>query len=660
MDLGPHIGAVARRLYGEPNQRLSTATELRFGTNGSLSIDVESGCWYDHEQKEGGNVVELIARSGVAKNGGIGGWLRDNLGLEDDYAPPQSARPPEKQSTRKEIEAVYDYVDEHGDLLYQAVRFKFLDSAGKPVLKDGKSRKTFSQRRPDGDGEWLWSIKGIRTVPYRLPELLEAVGGDQVVFIVEGEKKVDRLIELGCRATCNPMGAGKGADIFAALLAGAHVVILPDNDDAGRKHADMIGASLKGIAASVKLLDLPGLGPKDDIVDWLDRGGTVEELWALVDTAPTWGERPPSLRFGAVWFSEAEHKLASPTWLIHNIITSGDKSLVFGPSQSGKSFLATHLALSIARGVDCFDRKVRRGGVVYIAAEGKKGFKKRLAAYRKSFELDDNAVLPFLLVPTALDLFNRDGDIVSLLEDLRLVLPFMIAMGVGIDLVVIDTLAAVSPGANENASEDMSRIIQNCEKIQELTHGHVMIVHHKNAAGDRPRGHTSLYAAVDNAIEVFCDEAKDRTAKIAKLKDAEDGTSIGFRLQSVTIGSDDDGQPITSCVVVPAHAGMARTSERKLALTPQTKVALTALYSALGDFGEDAPGILQLPYGTRVVQYKRWMHRFAETSFEADDTKPEALKKAMARAGSQLLSRSIIGRNQNYVWIARGDMENGQ
>ncbi len=279
-DLRAHIGDVARHLYGEPNKRLSSSNELRFGSNGSLAIDLKNGRWYDHEAECGGGVVDLIKRKGV-QNGGVSDWLRDNLGLQD--------RAPEKQQERKEIEATFDYTDEHGALLFQAVRYRFVDAKGQVVVKDGKPKKTYSQRRPDGAGGWVWSLKGVRIVPYMLSDLLEALAEDRMVFIAEGERKVDTLREMGCPATCNPMGAGKWPSGFSEIFAGANIVILPDNDDAGVRHTDLVAFALSPNAASIRVLELPGLPPKGDIIEWQQAGGTPEQLYELAERAPLWG-----------------------------------------------------------------------------------------------------------------------------------------------------------------------------------------------------------------------------------------------------------------------------------------------------------------------------------------------------------------------------------
>lgn len=165
------------------------------------------------------------------------------------------------------IVATYDYVDESGRRLSQAVRYE---------------PKQFKQRRPSELGGWEWNLKGVRSVPYRLPELLEAIGKGQTVFVVEGEKDVDNLGKVGVIATCNAAGAGKWKAEHAAFLKDADVVILPDNDEAGRKHAELVARSLRGVAARVRMIDLPGLAAKGDVSDWLSMGRSGDELWELV------------------------------------------------------------------------------------------------------------------------------------------------------------------------------------------------------------------------------------------------------------------------------------------------------------------------------------------------------------------------------------------
>jgi putative DNA primase/helicase len=170
------------------------------------------------------------------------------------------------------IVAAYDYRDADGTLVFQAVRFE---------------PKSFRQRKPKLGGGWTWAVKGCKVVPYRLQELMRADAG-QFVYAPEGEKDCDRLAALGLVATTNAGGAEKWRVAHAKFLANRHVVVLPDNDDPGRQHAAKIAKSLDGIAASIKVVELPGLPDKGDVSDWLAAGGTADTLRELVEAAPEW------------------------------------------------------------------------------------------------------------------------------------------------------------------------------------------------------------------------------------------------------------------------------------------------------------------------------------------------------------------------------------
>ncbi len=168
---------------------------------------------------------------------------------------------PAKQ-TKSSIVATYDYTDEAGELLFQVVRLK---------------PKDFRQRRPDDKGSWKWTLRGVRRVLYRLPELLKA----KQIFISEGEKDADKLVSEGLAATCNAGGAGKWLPKYSDTLRGKDCFILPDNDEPGRQHAQKVAESLRGKARSIKIVELPNLPEKNDVSDWLAAGHTKNELLEL-------------------------------------------------------------------------------------------------------------------------------------------------------------------------------------------------------------------------------------------------------------------------------------------------------------------------------------------------------------------------------------------
>jgi len=284
---GEYIEIVACALLGEPNASLSKPGDLRFGNNGSVSINTVDGTWYDHEAQIGSGVLNLIERKLHLTGRAAFDWMR-SIGCQVEAAELSGAKPngtkhanaPAKPN--KKLLASHDYLDEAGALIFQARRIGYCKADGTLEMgENGKPQKTFSQRRPDPEkpGQWIYNLAGVaKALPYRLPEVMEAIANGHSVFVVEGEAKADLLAEWKLTATCNAEGAGKWTAAHAAYLRDADVVILPDNDEAGRKHAAGVAASLQGIATRIRIVELPGLSPKGDIVDWAKVGGTREQI----------------------------------------------------------------------------------------------------------------------------------------------------------------------------------------------------------------------------------------------------------------------------------------------------------------------------------------------------------------------------------------------
>ena len=183
----------------------------------------------------------------------------------------------EAEGGRRLVEC-YDYVDEHGALLYQAVRYE---------------PKTFKQRRPDGRGGWVWKLGKTRRVLYRLPQVIAAVAAGETIWVVEGEKDVHALMAVGLCATTNAMGAGSWGSSYATTLRGAHVVIVQDRDETGRAHARKVYASLLGVAESVRIVEA---AEGKDASDHLAAGLTVDGFRPV---PPEDAERPKTRAEGA-------------------------------------------------------------------------------------------------------------------------------------------------------------------------------------------------------------------------------------------------------------------------------------------------------------------------------------------------------------------------
>ena len=258
------------------------------GGDDRFAINTKKGVWHCRGCDKGGDVIELVEHlDGVDFIHAV-----ETLTGEP---PPKANGKRHRHALRQVVTATFEYQDESGAVVYviERVEYQAASNGSSILTKSGKPKKSFRQRRPDPDhpGEWIWNVGGVAKIPYRLPELIEAVAAGHPIYIPEGEGKVNALREIGIAATCNPGGAGKWLPEFNQYLRGADVVLLPDNDEPGWKHINDIGASLAGIAGRVRVLALPNLAAKGDIRNWLDAGGTREQLDALVEQAPDW--QPP-------------------------------------------------------------------------------------------------------------------------------------------------------------------------------------------------------------------------------------------------------------------------------------------------------------------------------------------------------------------------------
>jgi len=167
------------------------------------------------------------------------------------------------------IAAVYQYRDLAGAVVHETVRYE---------------PKRFTQRRPNGHGGYIYSLSGIEPVIYRLLEITHAIKEGTPIFIVEGEKDADNLVKIGFQATTCPMGAGKWRESYTNALTGALVLICPDKDEAGWKHGIDVADAIYFKTEAAKVMRLQG--PGKDVTDWIEAGGTAEQLMEISDDAP--------------------------------------------------------------------------------------------------------------------------------------------------------------------------------------------------------------------------------------------------------------------------------------------------------------------------------------------------------------------------------------
>lgn len=258
-------------------------------------------------------------------------------------------------------------------------------------------------------------------------------------------------------------------------------------------------------------------------------------------------------------------------WLVRGVLPRAALAVVYGDSGSGKTFFTLDLVSCIARAVQWRDAQTRAGRVVYVCAEGASGFRKRLTAYAQAHGVGIDS-LPWV-VADAPNFLTQDD-------------PVALAKGIGTaDVVVIDTLSAVTPGGNENSGEDMGAVLNHCKSIHRHTGALVVLIHHSGKDATKgARGWSGIRAAADAEIEVTR-KGDARTAKVTKLKDGGDFQKYGFRLRVVELGLSD-GQPETSCVVehvagVIAETPQAPSGEIETAAYNAVTSGITSLHNAI-------------------------------------------------------------------------------
>lgn len=499
-----HIGVVARELWGEENKSLSHGNELRFGTHGSKSVDLDKAVWSDHETEEGGGFIDLCKLAYPNANGSMADFLDEQFGLDKD---------PQFQKTAKGSNKIqtFDYIGDHGVLVYQVIRTDFPDGS-----------KTFRQQQPDGRGGWIKNLKGIDPIPYNLPEVLHHKKAP--VIVVEGEKCVERLKQEGIIATTNSGGSGKWTDQHSQWLKDRSVIVIPDNDDVGRKHGAKVVNSLIGVAKEVKLLDLSEVvNAKGDIVDYLDSGKTKSQLIAMARKVPVINQALPDpgeieeQQIATFEVMSLKQIRAMPPikWLVKDLLTSSGFSVMYGQPGCGKTFLALDLALCVATGRDFHGMATTQGNVLYIVGEGIGGISKRVAVWTVHNEVSEDDV-PIWVLPTAVN-FSKPDEVEMLLATID----ELERKHGKFSLVVVDTVARSMLGADENSATDMGKFVKSCDAVKEHCGCALLAIHHSGKDSSKGmRGSSALMGAVDTSLRIK-KAGEQITLNMDKQKDAE-------------------------------------------------------------------------------------------------------------------------------------------
>jgi hypothetical protein len=284
---------------------------------------------------------------------------------------------------------------------------------------------------------------------------------------------------------------------------------------------------------------------------------------------------------------------------------------------------------------------VHHGAIVYCAFEGQTGIEARCAAFNQRFLAEDHEPVPFFLEPVTLDLVR---DATELKGAIRATLGKTSPAA-----IVLDTLNRSLRGSESN-DEDMTAYIRAADTLREAFECAIIIVHHCGVDGSRPRGHTSLTGAADAQLSVSRDAADNIIVTVEYAKDGPQGDTVVSRLEVIEVGSDDDGEPITSCVVVPVEAVAAPQAEAKRKRGPKAaQTALRALGEAVDEIGQPAPASNHIPAGVKVITLEQWREYAYRRGISAS-SEPRARQKAFKTNSDFLIAEGLVGVWDDSVW----------
>lgn len=337
-------------------------------------------------------------------------------------------------------------------------------------------------------------------------------------------------------------------------------------------------------AGALSVTDLPSYKAMREFAEALPEIRAARGQVDLVDLGPeapandSWlsTSAAPALRFA---FQEASEYVSGPPmrWLVSGVLPQAELAVIYGQSGSGKSFLGYDVAAAITRGEEWCGRRTVKGQVAYIAAEGGHGLKARVRAYAEKHGGYHD--LP-RITRVAPNLMN-DGDAVEIVKAMRASGPYV--------AVIIDTLSRSHQG-NENSGDDMGKVLKCCQIVHEHTGAIVCLIHHSGKEEARgQRGWSGLKAAADAEIEVTR-TGDYRTWTTSKMKDGSDNVSGSFKLKVISLGEDQDGEAISSCIVEHTGAAKKMVKQRR---RPKHN-ALTVLQAMEAKFQTMAPTVDQL------------------------------------------------------------------
>jgi hypothetical protein len=361
--------------------------------------------------------------------------------------------------------------------------------------------------------------------------------------------------------------------------------------------------------------------------------GLPSEPIQTVDEPPTKPVR--AQRFPLIAFEQISVDTTRRGYWVKGLLASSGLAVVWGPPKCGKSFWAMDLGLHIALGWEYRGRRVQQAPVVYVALEGQHGFSARIEAFKRHHKV---SVAPFKLITARLNLI---ADAPALIADIKSQIGDFKP-----GAVFIDTLNRSLVGS-ESKDEDMAKYLAAADLVADQLECAVVIIHHCGIDATRPRGHTSLTGSVESQLAVKRGEAGEVMVTVEYAKDFAEGTEVCSRLEPVTVGTDPDGDDITTLVVLAAEPSPANRGKK---VTGAKKAALDVLRDAIDEAGAIPPASNRIPSNTRTISIETWRRYAYEASITESDN-PDTKRRTFVRAAQDLQRTNLIGKWGEHVWI---------
>ncbi len=335
-------------------------------------------------------------------------------------------------------------------------------------------------------------------------------------------------------------------------------------------------------------------------------------------------------------------------YYLKGLISPAEMSVIYGAPGCGKSFFVLYVARAIAQAREIFGRRVHSTNILFLALEGISGFENRLRAEIKRNEQSDS----FFYIAQPIDLFKDTAALKDVISACTI-------SEAGV--VIIDTMNRALAGGSENDSSDMGEFIKNIDAIRSQTGAHVIIIHHSGKdQTNGPRGHSSLLGAADLVLEVKrIEETAARTVTVIKAKDDPDRAQLSFSLEVTDLGIDEDGDKITTCVVIEDAQSQTPKPKQK-PYSKDERLWLAAISDMFNDSGKSQN---IKPYvGKNVTKncvtradLREWARSkglFGVTENVTENAPlTDSQRKTLERSIKSLQERKKITVHNNWIWL---------